>query len=158
MLQYPARLRAEVWEWAPPRCRGIAALLICISQARDGNELWLQRERAQHKTLPPAHIHKTSQSSPKSISCSHLHPAGAVSMGRFQVGERLQLSVVAILGMLFYGLDLLWFGWNERVWHKISTSQTQTGSFFGAFSFFFFSSFFQTDLFWIVFLFKYKVT
>lgn len=31
-------------------------------------------------------------------------------MGHFQVGERLQLSVVAILGMLFYGLDLLWFG------------------------------------------------
>lgn len=111
MFQYSARLRAEVWEWAPPRCRGIAALFICISQARDGNNCGCrERERAQHKTLPPAHIHKTSQSSPKSISCSHLHPAGAVSMGRFQVGERLQLSVVAILGMLFYRLDLLWFG------------------------------------------------
>lgn len=40
MLQFSARLSAEPWERAPPSsmCRGIAALLICIS-------LWLQRER-----------------------------------------------------------------------------------------------------------------
>ena len=76
---------------------------------------------------------------PNQSSHSHLHPAVAVSVGHFQVGERLQISVVAILGMLFYRLDLLWFGWNERVWHKISKSQTQTDSFSGPFAVCFFS-------------------
>lgn len=137
MLQFSARLSAEPWERAPPSsmCRGIAALLICIS-------LWLQREREKHEALPPAHVHKMSQSSPKSIFSLPSPPCWSVSMGHFQVGERLQLSVVAILGMLFYRLDLLWFGRNERVWHKISKSKTQTGSFSGDFSmwvFFFFS-------------------
>lgn len=100
------------------------------------------REREKHEALPPAHVHKMSQSSPKSIFSLPSPPCWSVSMGHFQVGERLQLSVVAILGMLFYRLDLLWFGRNERVWHKISKSKTQTGSFSGDFSmwvFFFFS-------------------
>lgn len=73
------------------------------------------REGKKHEALPPAHVHKMSQSSPKSIFSLPSPPCWSVSMGHFQVGERLQLSVVAILGMLFYRLDLLWFGRNESL-------------------------------------------
>lgn len=49
VLSQMVQLRAELSEWTPPRCRGIAALLICISQARAGNEPCGCREREREK-------------------------------------------------------------------------------------------------------------
>lgn len=139
MLQYSARLSAELWEWAPPSCNAAEELQLCwfVFLRQDMAMNCGCRERSTKLYLLHTFT-KLANPLPNQSSHSHLHPAGAASVGHFQVGERLQLSVVAILGMLFYRLDVLRFGWNERVWHKISKSQTQTGSFSGAFSMCFF--------------------
>lgn len=50
VLSQIVQLRAELSEWTPPRCRGIAALLICISQARAGSELRGCRKREREAT------------------------------------------------------------------------------------------------------------
>lgn len=71
MLQYSAQLSAELWEWAPPSCNAAEELqprsFVFLRQEMAMNCGCREREREKHKTLPPAHVHKTSQSSPKSI-------------------------------------------------------------------------------------------
>lgn len=49
VLSQIVQLCAELSEWTPPRCRGIAALLIPISQARAGNELRGCRRRERSR-------------------------------------------------------------------------------------------------------------